>query len=72
MVWDAPDVARPRPDGGWDYSLTWLRLPDHKGDVLNLTVDLPRGWKWDRDGPKAQYQLETDIDGSWVINPPRS
>ena len=41
VVWDAPDIAHLTADGTWQYSLLWPYLPDHIGDVVNLTVELP-------------------------------
>ncbi|MEA2932684.1 MAG: hypothetical protein QOI56_1469, partial [Actinomycetota bacterium] len=41
VVWDAPGVAKARPDGSFDYSLRWMRLPDHAGDTLDLSFELP-------------------------------
>ena len=38
VVWEVPAVAVPQPDGTWRYSLLWMRLPDHTGDVLNLQL----------------------------------
>ncbi len=70
VVWQAPNVARPRPDGLWDYSLRWLRLPDHTGDVLNLTIELPERWHWDGASPPASHKLDTDLDGHWAIAVP--
>jgi hypothetical protein len=67
VVWEVPAVAVPRPDGTWEYSLRWMRLPDHTGDVLNLSFDLPPGWSWSGDPPPARHSLDTDVRGSWVL-----
>jgi hypothetical protein len=45
VVRDTPAIARQVDDGTWVYTLTWMRLPDHSGDVLNLTVRPPEGWE---------------------------
>ena len=71
VVWEVPKAARPWPDGSdgqWEYSLRWMRLPDHKGDELNLSVELPQGWSWDGAAPPDHHQLETDIDSRWAIS----
>ncbi len=67
VVWEAPHLARPGPDGGWEYSLLWMGHPDHTGDVLNLNVELPTGWKWKGDPPPPKVSLDTDLSGSWKI-----
>jgi hypothetical protein len=53
IVWDAPNVVRKLGDGTWIYGLWWMKLPDHSGDVLNLRVNLPRGWSWKERVPRA-------------------
>jgi hypothetical protein len=67
VVWEAKNVARRGPDGTRVYSLRWLRVPDHKGDVLNLRVDLPEGWRWAGAAPPARVELTDDVDGSWTM-----
>ncbi|MEA2933094.1 MAG: hypothetical protein QOI56_1879, partial [Actinomycetota bacterium] len=67
VVWDAPGVAKARPDGSFDYSLRWMRLPDHAGDTLDLSFELPAGWSWKGDPPPTQIPLDRDIQGSWVL-----
>jgi hypothetical protein len=67
VVWSAPGVATPREDGTWDYRLRWLHLPDHVGDIVNLSFDLPRGWSWRDEGPPAQFSLDREFAGSWVL-----
>ena len=69
VVWQAPNVARPRSDGRWDYTLRWLRLPDHTGDTVNLNVELPDGWRWDGAPPPSQYSLDKDLDSQWSLVP---
>jgi hypothetical protein len=63
VTWEAPAIARQLDDGTWVYSLTWMRVPDHSGDVLNLDVRPPEGWEWEglvrAAGPR--YQPPTRI-----------
>lgn len=69
VVWDAPDIAVRMPDGAWQYSLRWMRLPDHTGDVLNLSFHLPQGWRWRGPPPPTQFDLGLgrDLVGSWLL-----
>ena len=67
VVWDVEDLVRKAKDGSRAYSLTWLRVPDHSGDVLHLQVDLPDGWRWAGDAPPGTVPLEADVRGSWPI-----
>lgn len=68
VVWDAPSVARPMSDWTWHYSLLWPYLPDHIGDTVNLTVELPAGWEWKGDPPPTQFALDRDFHGSWSMS----
>lgn len=65
VVWEVKDLSRKGPDGTRVYDLWWLGLPDHTGDVLNLRVDLPEGWRWKGEPPPAQVSLDDDLRGSW-------
>jgi len=67
VVWNVPGLAISQPDGTWDYSLLWMRLPDHTGDVLNLSFELPEGWSWKGQSPPAQYPLDRDVRGTWIL-----
>jgi hypothetical protein len=67
VVWNAPSLVRRVNDGTWQYALKWLHLPDHTGDVVNLTVELPAGWRWAGDPPPAQLSLDQDVEGTWMI-----
>ncbi|MDQ4133729.1 MAG: DUF4012 domain-containing protein [Actinomycetota bacterium] len=67
VVWEADNIAQER-DGKWQYSLRWLKVPDHTGDVLNLRVDLPEGWEWDGPAPDPRIPLEADVNRTWVID----
>jgi len=67
VVWEVPGVAAPQSDGTWKYSLRWMRLPDHTGDVLNLSFELPPEWSWKGEPPAAQFSLDRDLDVGWVL-----
>jgi hypothetical protein len=67
VVWEADDIA-PEVDGQRQYSLRWLRVPDHTGDVLNLSVDLPDGWDWKDEPPPATITLDADVARTWEID----
>ena len=69
VVWEVPAILKQLRGGGWEYALRWRNLPDHRGDVVNLTVDLPTGWKWSGDPPPAQFSLDQEMIGSWRIAP---
>ena len=69
VVWEVPGVVAPQADGTWQYSLLWMRLPDHTGDVLNLTFELPPGWSWEGEAPPATQPLDRDVRGTWILNP---
>jgi len=66
IVWSVPKLGIERGDGLWNYDLRFMNIPDHKGDVLNLTVELPRGWKWKGTAPPKTTVLDTDLVGSWA------
>jgi len=67
VVWNVPGLARWVKDGTWQYALRWRSLPDHTGDIVNLTVDLPAGWRWAAEPPPAQFSLDRDVEGAWLI-----
>ena len=67
VVWDAPGIASKQASGTWRYDLFWRALPDHRGDRVNLTVDLPDGWAWRGGGPPATFSLDHDFVGSWSV-----
>lgn len=69
VVWNVKGVVQKGPHGARQYSLTWLRIPDHTGDVLNLRVDLPPGWTWDGPGPSSHFDLDKDAKGTWTMVP---
>jgi hypothetical protein len=67
VEWEVPQLVRQGPDGTWEYSLLFMRLPDHTGDVLELNVELPPGWRWAGDPPPNQVALDRDFSGRWAI-----
>jgi hypothetical protein len=67
--WDAPILAFRRADGLWEFRLTWLATPGHVGDVLDLSVTLPRGWHWHGAPPPRHVALNDLYEGSWLITP---
>ena len=64
-VWEVDDLVSRGPDGTRLYRLWWVGVPDHSGDVLNLQVDLPEGWRWKGEPPPARVGLDEDFRGSW-------
>jgi hypothetical protein len=67
VVWDVPRLAEQVGNGAWEYSLHWLHLPDHKGDVVNLAVELPPAWRWAGEPPPAQFSLDRTMRGTWRL-----
>ncbi len=67
VVWNVPNMVETTADGDRAYSLLWMRHPDHTGDVLKLTVDLPEGWRWAGAAPPAEASLDKDLIGTWAI-----
>ena len=67
IAWEATNIARRGSDGKRHYSLWWMRVPDHSGDVLNLQVNLPEGWRWKGEGPPQRVELAKDVRGSWEL-----
>ena len=43
VVWSSANLAQDLPGRDWSYDLRFMHVPDHKGDVVNLRVDLPGG-----------------------------
>jgi hypothetical protein len=68
VVWEVENLV-PKVDRGRRYSLTWLPVPDHHGDVLNLRVDLPKGWRWKGASPPARFALDKKVDATWEFAP---
>jgi hypothetical protein len=67
--WQAPNLLLRRSDGLWLYRLTWLPQPGHSGDVLNLHVTLPAGWKWRGAAPPRSVNLSGPYTGEWLVQP---
>ena len=67
---EAPAIARQLGDGRWVYTLTWMRLPDHSGDVLNLDVRPPDGWEWEGPAPPEHVDLSRNLVGVWKLLEP--
>ena len=67
VVWNVPKIIENIADGDRAYSLVWMRHPDHTGDSLKLTVDLPSGWRWAQSAPPAKFSLDRDLVGTWPI-----
>lgn len=66
VVWDVPNVAK-EEHASLRFDLHWMHLPDHTGDVVNLSFDLPPGWHWKGGAPPTQFNLDRDFAGSWVL-----
>lgn len=69
VVWRVPKLALDLPGNDWQYALRFMHLPDHTGDVVNLRVELPRGWTWRGPQPPASTPLDRDLVGSWTFGP---
>lgn len=67
VVWDVPALVEQSPDGTRLLRLYWAALPDHTGDVLNLRVNLPEGWRWLGPPPPPTFAVDTDVARSWAI-----
>lgn len=67
VAWEVDSLLLDGPGRSRVYTLTWLRVPDHTGDVLNLRVDLPEGWQWRDEGPPPTVDLDADIKASWTM-----
>ena len=67
VVWDVKDLVRKGPNGAREYSLRWLKIPDHSGDLVNLHVDIPKDWRWKGDPPPARIDLTNDIRSTWKL-----
>ncbi|MFN8035798.1 MAG: DUF4012 domain-containing protein [Acidimicrobiia bacterium] len=67
VAWDAPNVARRVAGGALEYRLRFLPLAAHTGDVLELHVNLPKGWKWEGAAPPASAKLDAEVNGAWRL-----
>ena len=69
VTWDVSGLARKIGERAWEYSLLWRHLPDHKGDLVNLSIELPAGWTWKGTRPPTQFSLDQDFQGAWRLSP---
>ena len=69
VAWNAPNIATRQKGGSWRYDLLWLHQPDHTGDTVQLTVDLPTGARWLSAPPPDQFLLDQDFRDSWIFSP---
>ena len=67
VAWDAPGLVVRGEDGEREYRLWWMAVPGHRGDVLRLRVELPRGWRWSGPAPPEAVNLDKDLVGAWEI-----
>ena len=67
VVWTVPDLFKENSDGTRSYALTWWRVPDHTGDILNLSIQLPAGWRWSGEVPPTTRRLDADISAVWTV-----
>nr|MBA3303124.1 DUF4012 domain-containing protein [Acidimicrobiia bacterium] len=67
VVWEVPGLVKKTSNGELEYSLLWPHLPDHTGDVVNLSVDLPATWTWKGSPPPSQFSLDQEFSGSWRL-----
>ncbi len=69
VVWSVAALGTRLRGDSWAYDLRFMHVPDHTGDVVNLRVDLPRGWKWLGENPPSTATLDRDLVGSWTYGP---
>jgi hypothetical protein len=67
VVWDVPRLVKQVGRRSWEYALRWMHLPDHKGDTVNLSFELPPAWRWSGAPPPAQFSLDQEMTGSWRL-----
>jgi hypothetical protein len=67
VVWDVPSLLELGGDSEWAYNLRWMHVPDHTGDIVNLTVALPPAWRWDGGPPPGQFSLDQEFAGTWKL-----
>jgi hypothetical protein len=67
VSWTVTSVATPLGNGTWAYRLTWLPQPGHAGDVLQLHVALPQGWRWKSSAPPTTITLVGPYSRVWLI-----
>jgi hypothetical protein len=68
VVWNSLGAVRQDKEGLWRYDLRWLHLPDHVGDTVDLSFDLPPGWSWKGPPPPSRFNLDHEFSGSWRLS----
>jgi len=68
VVWNSLGAVRQDKNGLWRYDLRWLHLPDHVGDTVDLSFDLPAGWSWKGPPPPSRFTLDQEFSGSWRLS----
>lgn len=69
VAWNVPKLLLRRADGSMEYRLSWLRNLGNVGDVVNLDVRPPKGWRWRGEGPPKTIKLQRDFSGAWALEP---
>lgn len=67
VTWDAPDLLVRTGAHTWTYRLTWLPQPGHNGDVLDLQITLPKGWRWLGGSPPRHISLTGPLYRAWPV-----
>lgn len=66
-IWDDPTLLTPAGPNRWIYRLVFTNLPGHTGDVVDLHVQLPRGWRWVGSPPPTEISLDKTLSGAWTL-----
>jgi hypothetical protein len=67
VVWRVSHLLQRVDSHHWAYSLAWLPQPGHLGDIANITVALPAGWRWTHGGPPTTIRLDKPYSGVWEL-----
>lgn len=67
VAFNVPKLLDRQEDGTWAYNLLWRRIPDHTGDVANLHIELPPGWRWRGPAPPASIDMTNDVRHTWTL-----
>lgn len=67
VTWDVPELLTQVGDHTWIYQLTWLPQPGHHGDVLDLDIQLPSGWRWVGPSPPSHTSLAGPFHRAWKL-----
>jgi hypothetical protein len=65
--WRVPALLTNAAGGSLEYRLTFRHLPGHSGDLVNLRVAPPPGWRWAGSAPPGQISLDRDLTGIWRL-----